>query len=449
MVSKPQKNADMTNTMRRADYCSQLTALKANGFTLIELLIAISIGSIVTLLAASLLSNVVVSRFDAEEMRRKRTEWGLAKSFIDSEISLATRIVTSSKQISIPDECGIEASEFSHGIFFPLDSPMNSDNAGLIPPAIYGVKENSGDSGAAGKILVRCGPRISSTGDDAGYYRSSICSKDQDDNCYQIILDNLGSTSECADGFCVKSKSCDSSDLNGSGLRFILLSKGLSDRFKKTYGECHGIRSRVAPTYYFPDQSSICLGEGSLNREDVLYVSLDPAITYKDSKPELELPQGAIKPNQQVIMCGADFFHVIKGSSQSDIIEAQTTTKSKIEAILYGGQGDDRLLGGSNADTLYGQDGDDTLIGGDGSDDLIGGDGKNIYLIKGNDNITGGSGVDVIYVPRPVEAATVENCTKKACRIYDKSSYNGDPPFDVQITEGDLLVFLDGRVSIN
>lgn len=439
----------MTNTGKRSADCRQLTALKANGFTLVELLVAISIGSIVTLLTASLLSNVVVSRSDAEEMRRKRTEWGLAKSFIDTEISLATRIVTSSKQISIPDECGIDASEFTHGVFFPLDSPMDRDNSGLIPPAIYGVKENSGDSSSAGKMLVRCGPRISSTGDDAGYYKSSICSKDQDDNCYQIILDNLGSTSECTDGFCVKSTSCDSSDLNGSGLRFILLSKGLSDRFKKTYGECHGIRSRVAPTYYFPDQSSVCLGEGNLSREDVLYVSRDIAIKYNESEPELELPQGAIKSSQQVIMCGADFFHVIKGSSQSDIIEAQTTTKSKIEAILYGGKGDDRLLGGSNADTLYGQDGDDTLIGGDGSDDLIGGDGKNIYLIKGNDNVIGGSGVDVIYVPRPAETVTVENCTKEDCRIYDKSSYNGDPPFDVQIKKGDLLVFLDGRISIN
>ena len=146
-------------------------------------------------------------------------------------------------------------------------------------------------------------------------------------------------------------------------------------------------------------------------------MSRDTAITYKDSEPELELPQGAIKSSQQVIMCGADFFHVIKGSSQSDIIEAQTTTKSKIEAILYGGKGDDRLLGGSNADSLYGQDGDDTLIGGDGSDELIGGDGKNIYLIKGNDNITGGSGVDIIYVPRPIESVTVESWTTEDCRI--------------------------------
>ena len=111
----------MANTMERAADCHQLTTSKDNGFTLVELLVAISLGSIVTLLTASLLSNVVVSRSDAEEMRRKRTEWGLAKSFIDSEISLATRIVTSNKQISIPDECGIQASEFTHGIFFPLD----------------------------------------------------------------------------------------------------------------------------------------------------------------------------------------------------------------------------------------------------------------------------------------------------------------------------------------
>ena len=421
----------------------------SNGFTLVELLVAVSLGTILTLLTASLLSDVVVSRSDAEEMRRKRIEWGLAKGFIDSEISLATKVVTNNNQVSIPDECGINQSEFTHGIFFPLDSPMNNDNTGLLPPAIYGVKEISQDSNSASKILVRCGPRISATGDDAGYSKSNICSDNQENNCYQVILDNLGSTIECPSGFCVTSTSCDSSDLNDSGLRFILLSKGLSERFKKTYGECHGIHSRIAPTYYFPDQSSVCLGEGSLSKEDVLYVSRDAAITYKSSEPELELPQGAINSDQQVIMCGADFFHVIKGSSQSDIIEAQTTTKSKIEVTLYGGDGDDRLLGGSNSDTIYGEDGDDTLIGGDGSDKLIGGNGKNRYLIKGNDDIAGGSGVDIIYVPRPIKKVTLENCSAETCLVHDKNSYNGDPPFDVRITKGDLLIFLDGRVSIN
>ena len=54
-----------------------------------------------------------------------------------------------------------------------------------------------------------------------------------------------------------------------------------------------------------------------------------------------------------------------------------------IDAVIYGGDGKDKLDGGGGNDFLFGEGGDDDLSGGRGSDVLVGGD--------GNDKLRGGS----------------------------------------------------------
>jgi len=69
---------------------------------------------------------------------------------------------------------------------------------------------------------------------------------------------------------------------------------------------------------------------------------------------------------------------------------------------LYGGVGQDTLLGGSGQDQLYGEDGDDVLDGGGGdraADLAYGGAGQDSYVWApgdGNDQFTGGNGVDTL-----------------------------------------------------
>jgi prepilin-type N-terminal cleavage/methylation domain-containing protein len=417
---------------------------RTTGFTLVELLIGMVIGLIVVGSAGSLLVNTVESRGNAAELRRKREEWKLATNFIEAEVALAERVITNAEAINIPSECGISTTEFTHAVVFPLERPMgvSDENSQVLPSAIYAIQNISDGSAMAGQALVRCGPRINDGDSNRGFYTAEICPKGQSRTCREVILDNLSSRDDCKQGFCIDAPSCNSNGLQGQGLRFLLLANGLSTSSKSPYGQCLGTQSRVAPVYYFPDESSACNGSGNVNRRDLLYVTRDPSVDYPGNQPKLNLPQGAIKKDQQVVMCGDDFFYTVEGSSKNDIIEAQSTDK---DTTLKGGDGNDRLLGGQGNDTLEGGSGDDILIGGPGADVLKGGSGKNSYLIQGNDQIEGTDGVDVIYIRRPKANVSLSNCRRVICKASDANAFNGDPAFSISIRKGDVLIFLDGR----
>ena len=428
------------------------------GWTLVELLIAMSMSTAVVVVAVNLVTESMEWRSRTEELRRKRVEWNLARRFIETEVTSSTRIITDADAIEIPEECGIERDEFTHAIVFPLERPMRvrgdasiRENFQVLPTAIYGVQNIDDGSVINGNALVRCGPRINHDNNYGGFYEAELCADDQDSNCREVILDNLGSNDDCENGFCVNATVCQSDELDRQGLRFFLLSNGLGTNSTSPYGQCIGTKSRVAPVYYFPDTRNICAGEGNINKRDLLYVSKDPSIDPSSYGPEgeriLELPQGAVDSDQQVVMCGANFFDVIEGSDQNDIIEASDVTMNgNVRAVeLYGGEGNDRLLGGEGNDTIEGGDGDDVLIGGAGDDTLRGGNGKNTYLVQGDDIIEGSDGVDIIYIKRPKENVNLDSCSKASCVASDNSSYNSDDPFEVNITQGDILIFLNGR----
>src|SRR5829696_5732395 len=64
----------------------------------------------------------------------------------------------------------------------------------------------------------------------------------------------------------------------------------------------------------------------------------------------------------------------------------EPTIKPKVDVLIEGTPGDDKIKGGDGDDTIDGGDGDDTLYGGRGNDKLEGG--------KGNDTVDGGEGAD-------------------------------------------------------
>ena len=422
------------------------------GLTLVELLIALSVSTVVVMVAANLVIQTMQARSSAEELRRKRAEWNLARRFIEAEVSSATRVITDVAAIEIPKVCDIAKEQFTHAIVFPLERPMRvrddaslRENFQVLPPAIYGVIDD--DPTINGNALVRCGPRINHDNNYGGFYEAEICADSRDSKCREVILDNLGSNDNCKDGFCVNATACESEVLDRQGLRFFLLANGLSTNSASPYGQCLGTKSRVAPVYYFPDTRNVCAGEGNINKRDLLYVSKDPSLDPNSYGAEgertLELPQGAIDGDQQVVMCGVNFFDVIEGSGENDIIEASYKGDRDVE--LYGGGGDDRLLGGNGDDTIEGGAGDDVLIGGAGDDTLRGGSGKNIYLVQGNDTIEGSDGVDIIFIKRTKANVSLSSCSKTSCIASDNNSYGGDSPFETKITNGDVLIFLDGR----
>ena len=251
----------MNRLLRRL---KQRRAQQHAGLTLVELLIAMGVSTVVVMVAANLVIQSMQSRASAEELRRKRAEWNLARRFVEAEVTSATRVITDVAAIEIPEECGIEDDEFTHAIVFPLERPMRvqadtslRENYQVLPTAIYGVQTIDDGSVINGKALVRCGPRINHDNSYGGFYEAELCSDGQDSNCREVILDNLGSNDDCEDGFCVNAIGCESNGLDGQGLRFYLLANGLSSNSTNPYGQCLGTKSRVAPVYYFPDARNV------------------------------------------------------------------------------------------------------------------------------------------------------------------------------------------------
>jgi Ca2+-binding RTX toxin-like protein len=69
----------------------------------------------------------------------------------------------------------------------------------------------------------------------------------------------------------------------------------------------------------------------------------------------------------------------------------------RIDSIIDGGDGNDRILGGRGDDVITGGNGDDLIRGGDGNDALAGGAGNDrLYGDNGDDDLAGGDGSDLL-----------------------------------------------------
>lgn len=138
------------------------------------------------------------------------------------------------------------------------------------------------------------------------------------------------------------------------------------------------------------DKVDVKLKGGKGKSDQVLRVKGEFDKKGSKDKFDMEYPESAI--NQITIL--------LRGGDDDAEIDKDIT----IDALLDGGDGDDKLtggsgndilLGGAGDDKLKGQDGDDLLDGGDGDDKLDGGKGADILLGgAGDDKLDGGSGSD-------------------------------------------------------
>ena len=75
----------------------------------------------------------------------------------------------------------------------------------------------------------------------------------------------------------------------------------------------------------------------------------------------------------------------------------EPTIKPKVDVLIEGTPGDDKIKGGDGDDTIDGSDGDDTLYGGRGNDKLEGGKGDDkLFGGKNDDELDGGKGNDTV-----------------------------------------------------
>jgi Ca2+-binding RTX toxin-like protein len=86
---------------------------------------------------------------------------------------------------------------------------------------------------------------------------------------------------------------------------------------------------------------------------------------------------------------------VIHARGGDDTVNLSTL---KVDAMVWGGAGSDRVYGGYGSETVYGDPGNDTILAGAGDDWLVGGDGNDqIWGGYGNDWVTGDNGNDRVY----------------------------------------------------
>jgi RTX calcium-binding nonapeptide repeat (4 copies) len=86
---------------------------------------------------------------------------------------------------------------------------------------------------------------------------------------------------------------------------------------------------------------------------------------------------------------------VVRAHNGDDTINLSTL---RVDSMVWGGWGNDRVYGGSADDTAYGDQGNDTVLGASGNDWLVGGDGfDQVFGGAGNDWVTGDNGDDRLY----------------------------------------------------
>jgi Ca2+-binding RTX toxin-like protein len=106
-----------------------------------------------------------------------------------------------------------------------------------------------------------------------------------------------------------------------------------------------------------------------------------------------------------LMMCGILFAQEL--NDNNEFLYRIIIENNKMNHIIHGTDGHDRLIGGNGIDVIIGYEGndiingrnyDDILIGGNGADILMGGGGNDtIYGNGGDDNIDGNIGDDVVF----------------------------------------------------
>jgi len=401
-----------------------LKRAKTDGFTLTELLVAASIGVLLSLVAGEALISHLQSNARLESLERLRNDWNRASHFIESEVALSERVLTSPGSVNL-DQCSpaITANEFRFALEIRRD----------LAPVIYFVRDNEANSGSiwnGSASLYRCGPSIA----EDGNYTNEITGTDASLGGSKLVLDGLAED-------CDLSIITDPSNTTNTSksLRINLCIKGISTQ---TFEGETNTYSRISPIFSYPNATSLC-SDQNLTIEGFYKLSGGDS-----SANTLSVPQGEVPEDQDVLICGYGGGDTIEGSTGNDVLEAgDLTGSSHPSATLSGLAGNDRLVGGKGNDSLNGNGGDDILIGQDGNDTLNGGAGENRYLPGlGNDTVEGGPDLDVVFLDDVRNNFTgLSACTRSNCSLsYTKAGTN----YTLTTTNAEVLIFRDGRYDL-
>ncbi|MHA3961041.1 prepilin-type N-terminal cleavage/methylation domain-containing protein [Synechococcus sp. LTW-G] len=401
-----------------------LKRTKADGFTLTELLVAASIGVLLSVVAGEALVSHLQSNARLESLERLRNDWNRASHFIESEVALSERVLTSPGSVNL-DQCSpsITADEFRFALEIRRD----------LPPVIYFVRDNEVNSSSiwnGSASLYRCGPSIAEDGD----YANQITGTESSLGVSKLVLDGLAED-------CDLSVIPDPSNTTNTSksLRINLCIKGISTQ---TFEGETNTYSRISPIFSYPNATSLC-SDQNLTIEGFYKLSGGDS-----SANTLSVPQGEVPEDQDVLICGYGGGDNIEGSTGNDVLEAgDLTGNSHPGATLNGLDGNDRLVGGKGADALNGNAGDDVLIGQDGNDTLTGGTGENRYLPGlGNDSIVGGPDLDVVFLDDVRNNFSgLSACTRSNCSL---SYSNAGTAYTLTTTNAEVLIFRDGRYDL-
>ena len=421
----------------------------ADGFTLTELLVAASIGVLLSLVAGEALVSHLQSNARLESLERLRNDWNRASHFIESEVALSERVLTSSGSVNL-DQCSpeITADEFRFALEIRRD----------LPPVIYFVRNNESNSSSiwnGTESLYRCGPKLREDGKYCTASDANLAIQSTEDNIQPCKRkdSNLPSSyppislAMLADGMEPKS----ASDPDGCGFKTnnqSITSKSLQATFCITgVGEQQfkadlNTYSRISPIFSYPNATSLC-SDQNLTIEGFYKLSGGDS-----DANNLSVPQGEVPEDQDVLICGYGGGDTIEGSTGNDVLEAgDLTGSSHPSATLSGLAGNDRLVGGKGNDSLNGNGGDDVLIGQDGNDTLNGGAGENRYLPGlGNDTVEGGPDLDVVFLDDVRNNFTgLSACTRSNCSLsYTKAGTD----YTLTTTNAEVLIFRDGRYDL-
>jgi hypothetical protein len=391
------------------------------GFSLVEVLLAASLGGLISVVAADAMISHLRTNERLEATERLRADWSRTSHFIESEVALSERVLTDPTSLAL-DQCGssIPADDFRFALEIRRD----------LPPAIYYVQANASDEAGqwlGESSLWRCGPTIS----DDGNYSGQITAESYTISNARLVDGLSSSCSPDVDPYGLKVVSTAGAS---KSLSFNLCIKGLAS---KGFSQSTSTYSRISPVFSYPIATSLCSTQ-SLSIEG--FYKLSGGTVNAET---LEVPQGAVPSNQDVLICGYGGGDTINGSSANDVLEGGDAGGATISGLA----GNDRLRGTMVNDLLNGGDGDDVLVGREGNDVLNGGPGENHFLPGlGSDQIQGGAGLDVVFLEQPrTSVGDLADCTRSGCSItYSESGTS----HSVTMSGVEVLIFRDGRYDL-
>lgn len=390
------------------------------GFTLVEVLLAAGLGSMICLVAADALITHLRTSERLEANERLRLDWSRTSQFIEAEVALSERVLTTADNVSL-EQCGaaISSDEFRFALELRRD----------LAPAIYYVRRHgSGEQSQwlGEQSLWRCGPPIAEDGTYSGQITGAS---------YSISNDRLvdGLTASC--GLTVENAPAGGM---GKSLSFRLCLQGLSTQ---GFTQSASTYSRISPVFSYPTTTSLC-SDRNLSIEGFYKLSGGTA-----GADLLEVPRGAVPANQDVLICGYGGGDTIHGSSANDVLEGGDQDPEIKGANIEGLAGNDRLRGTVASDVLDGGEGDDVLVGWSGNDLLKGGTGENRYLPGlGNDSVIGGPDLDVVFLELPrTSFSGLSACSRANCSL---TYSDGSSRQALTMSGVEVLIFRDGRTDL-